>query len=140
MEAANDFDFFSEYAMNDDAVNDGLLVEFRPGIKFRIAMINNRNFKMEAAKAYSKLDKKLDDMEDKEAADTMRNIAIEVLSRATLLGWEGPVKYKGKLLEYSQENAVKLLELETFRDWVESVASDRKRYKFVQLEAEAEKK
>lgn len=134
------FDFFSEMALNDDTVNNGRWVEFRPGIEFKIAMISNRAFKLAAAKAYTALGKDIDDMEADEAADTMRDIAIEVLAKATLLDWRGPVQYKGKALKYSEANALKLLALEEFREWVERQSAERDAYKVQDLGDDAEKK
>ncbi len=140
MTEAAAFDFFNELALDDDAVNNGRWVEYRPGIEFKVAMLSNRAFKLAAAKAYTALGKNLDDMSEEEAADAMREISIEVFSRATLLDWRGPVKYKGKNLKYSQANAVKLLQLEEFREWVERASADRSAYRFQEVGEDAEKK
>lgn len=72
--------------------------------------------------------------EDDNAFNRMKEINIRVLAKHVLLDWKGSVKIQGEAIEYSVENAQRLLALEGFRKWVEDRAADEDNFKAVQDE------
>ena len=59
------------------------------------------------------------------------------MAKSVLLGWRGNLQFQGKPLEYTEENARKLLKLEGFRSLVSDLAADEAAFKEVQEAEEA---
>lgn len=136
-------DIFAEFAISETKAQDGVWVPYKDGIEFLIAKSGNKKFRRMAAALMSKnkrvLDQKDGDGVATEAAEAKLNeVMIEILSKTVLLGWKGNLQFQGKPLEYSEENARKLLKLEGFRNLISDMAADEAAFKEVQ-EAEEEK-
>ena len=67
-----------------------------------------------------------------------REVLIEVCAKTILLGWRGPLTYGGVPLEYSYENAKKVLALRGFREEVVILAMEDEAYR-LKIEAEEAK-
>lgn len=132
-QAANDFDFFYDLATDEVASKEGKLFKFRNGAEFRIANANGREFRLACARAWRDLmaeqkSKGLSDelktyseeQQSEFAKQVMRTAAAEVV----LLGWEGEIPFKGEKLAYSTENAARLLTVDVFSQWVDSISTD----------------
>lgn len=135
-------DFFSEFAVNDQKVADGVWIPYRGDVKLLIASSANKAYLRLVRAEFGKHRRLLDAKDGngnqtEEAEEKMKEITINAMSKAILLGWEGNVMYQGEVLEYSQENAKKLLQMKGFRDYVAELAADEQRYKAVQEEEEA---
>jgi hypothetical protein len=124
-------DIFSIYATNDDAEQQGRYQE-NGDAQFLIARNGNDRYSRMLTNLYEihkfTLDNKSDEESRKAAKDRSDKIMVEVMSKSILLGWTGNVKFRGEQLPYSVENAVKLLQVKDFRNWVNAKADDFKNY------------
>ena len=133
--AANDdgLDIFSEFSVDDS----GIWVPFKNDVEFLIARANNPKYRRRLSYLYEKNKRLLDGKGD--AAEAKSNeIMATVMGETVLLGWKGKVSIKGEVLEYSKANAIRLLEVPLFREWVTSQANDQYAYKTVKDEEDAE--
>lgn len=129
-------DIFSDFALNPDDEKDGIWVNYRGNVEFKIAYAKNRKFK-DRASYYYKKNAKILDSGGSVARDKLDEVTIQVMSEAILLDWRGDLKYRGEVLQYSPANARVLLSQEGFRDWVSKQSDDMSVYKAVK-EAEDE--
>lgn len=128
-------DIFAQYATNEIAENEGTWVEHGDA-KFLVARAGNRQYVKMLSNLVDKNQKLLDKKD--EAADNLSDkIMVDVLASTILMGWEN-VGFKGEQLEYSAENARKLLSIKDFRQEVLKWANDINNFK-AQEEAEAVK-
>ena len=133
--AANDdgLDIFSEFSVDDD----GVWVPYKGDVEFLIARANNPKYRRRLSYFYEKNKRLLDGKGD--AAEAKSNeIMATVMGETILLGWKGKVSIKGEVLAYSKANAIRLLEVPLFREWVTSQANDQHAYKTVKDEEDAE--
>ena len=133
--AANDdgLDIFAEFDVQDD----GVFVPFKNDVEFLIARANNPKYRRRLSYFYEKNKRLLDGKGD--AAEAKSNeIMATVMGETILLGWRGKVSIKGEVLAYSKANAIRLLEVPLFREWVTSQANDQYAYKTVKDEEDAE--
>lgn len=135
-------DIFSEFAISETKSQEGVWMPYKDGVEFLIAKSGNKKFRRLAASLMNKnkriLDQKDGDGVSTEAAEAKLNeIMVEIMAKTVLLGWRGNLKYLGELLEYSEENARKLLKLEDFRGMVSDLAADVSAFKEVQEAEEA---
>jgi len=99
-----------------------------PETKFLIASIRNEHYtariQRETRKRITRLNRFLDDVK------AQRTLRIESLARFVLLDWQGSVMIEsgGASVPYTYENAVKALEIDAFRDWVEARAVDEEQF------------
>jgi hypothetical protein len=134
-------DFYREYATDPKAEIEGRDIPWGGGITLTIARTHNPKYTSLLASLYEKhkeaLDRRSTD-EERAAAETLSNkIMAEVMAKSVLVGWSGPVAYKGENLEYSAANAQKLLELKDFQAEVAKRASDFRNFRFEIEEADA---
>ena len=133
--AANDdgLDIFAEFDVQDD----GVFVPFKNDVEFLIARANNPKYRRRLSYFYEKNKRLLDGKGD--AAEAKSNeIMATVMGETILLGWKGKVSIKGEVLAYNKANAIRLLEVPLFREWVTSQANDQHAYKTVKDEEDAE--
>lgn len=128
-------DIFKAYAVDENKELNGKWMPLGDA-KLLVARAGNRKYvKMLGTEV--ELHQKALDVKD-EAADALSDrIMVKVLANTILLGWEN-IKYDGAELEYSLENAVKLLSLKEFRREVMKMADDFNAFKLAQQE-ESEK-
>ena len=126
-------DFYNEYAISEARSLDGVWVPFQDGIEFLIARATNERA-MGAMRRELKRHERVLKAEDDNAFNRMKEINIRVLAKHVLLDWKGSVKIQGEAIEYSVENAQRLLAFEGFRKWVEDRAADEDNFKAVQDE------
>jgi hypothetical protein len=124
-------DIFDLFATSDILEESGKEFKMGSGDKacyFRIARVGNTRYQRNLAQEYEAnretLDMKGSDEAISAAEDCVKGIMLRVTSRAVLLGWRGPVVYKGKPIEYSFENAELLLQHKDFYDWVTNRAKN----------------
>ena len=133
--AANDdgLDIFAEFSVDDS----GIWVPFKSDVEFLIARANNPKYRRRLSYLYEKNKRLLDGKGD--AAEAKSNeIMATVMGETVLLGWKGKVSIKGEVLAYNKANAIRLLEVPLFREWVTSQANDQHAYKTVKDEEDAE--
>ena len=124
-------DIFAQFATNEAAENDGVFVPFGEA-QFLVAREGNRKYVKLLTAAVEK-NQKLLDAKDDAASDLSDKIMIDVMAKSILLGWEGKVGYKGKLLPYSEANAKMLLAIKDFRREVSKMAADIGNFKVEQV-------
>lgn len=128
-------DIFNDFAVNENAAVDGVWVPYRGDIEFLIAKAGNKNFRKQAQVVFKRHGRLLD--QGGEAAEAKgKELLVDLMAKTVLLGWKGTVKFQGAALEYSVDNAKKLLAQDGFRDWVDTQAKDEANYKAVQDEAD----
>ena len=135
-------DIFADFAINDTKSKDGVWVPYRGDVEFLLARSGNKNFRKQA-QALMGRNRRVLDMKDgngnstDEAEAKLTEIMIEIMAKTVLLGWKGNLQFQGNPLEYSVDNAKKLLKIDSFRDMISGMASDEQRYKEVQEVEEA---
>lgn len=134
-------DIFAQYATNPALEQDGKEFDFGGGIKLKIARAHNPKYTRILNKLYEAHKHTLDLKDTPEqiaaAAECSHKIMAEVMSKSILLGWTGPVEYKGQPLPYSVENAKKLLLLKDFQEEVARRAANFHNFRFEVEEADA---
>lgn len=134
-------DFFTAYAIDPKLEQEGKEFDFGGGVKMLIARANNDKYnrmltqQFEAHKHTLELN---DTPEQRKAAEERSNLIMaDVMAHSVLLGWTGPVKFKGEDLPYSVANAKKLLELKEFQRQVAKHAEDYRNFRFKVEEEDA---
>jgi len=126
-------DLFNDFATNDQKVTGGVWCPYAGDVEFLIAKHLNKNFSKVVQPLYKRNQRLIES--NTEAGDAkVREITIEAMAKTVLLGWKGPVVFQGQSLDYSVENAKKLLALEGFYKWVEAQSKEEALYKQVQDE------
>ena len=126
--AANDdgLDIFAEFAVQDD----GVWVPYKGDVEFLIARANNPKYRRRLGYYYDK-NKRLLDGKGEAAEAKSNEIMATVMGETVLLDWKGTVKIKGEVLPYTKANAIRLLEVPLFREWVTKQSGDEHAYKVV---------
>lgn len=127
-------DVFKLYATDEAKEKTGVWKGLGGKSKILIARSGNRDY----ARLFSKLvEQSTDALSTKDdAADAEADkIVIEVIAKTILLGWEG-MEYDGAPIEYSFENAKKLLALKDFRKLVMKHADDIENFLLAKEEAQ----
>lgn len=118
-------DLLSLYATDVEKENQGVWTDdLGGGLRLKVARLRNPNFKQ----LYAKLTKPYERQIRARTLDevTENRILNQCLSKTVLLDWEN-LTLAGQILEYSTENALKVLNdprLQDFRDLVVDLASD----------------
>lgn len=128
-------DIFEKFATDETAEVNGAIVEFG-GTKFTIARAGNPKYTKLLSQLVDKHRAALD-LKDESADALSDRILIEVLATTILLGWD-KLNYQKKPMEYSIENASKLLAHKDFRREVSRMSEDLDNFR-AKFEAEQEK-
>lgn len=124
------FDIFDQYATDENAEVSGAWFPLGPkdqdGRQPRLLIGRSGNSEFNKMFA-SEVDKHQAEMAVN-AEGVGLQIAIEVLAKTILLGWEN-ITYKRKPIEYSHANAKMLLAHRDFREQVERFAREREAFK-----------
>lgn len=135
------YDIFTQFAVNPKLEQEGKEFDFGGGVKMLIARSSNPTYQKMLNKLYEthKHTLELKDTAEQLAAakDRSNQIMAEVMAHTVLLGWTGPVAFKGEKLEYSVANAKKLLLVEEFQKEVARRADDFRNFRFEVEEADA---
>lgn len=107
---------------------EGVWVDFLgTGIELKIARHNNRRAENARAAALYEFYRQLKDSKDSEdMEEKLRQVQAQVLSEHILVDWKG-IALDGEPLEYSEENAMKLLGDPDFEDFYQFVVSESSR-------------
>lgn len=126
-------DFHATYATDPKAELEGREVDWGGGIKLLIARAHNPKYTRMLAQQYEAHKHTLDQKETDEQLATAEarsnKIMAYVMARSILLGWTGPVKFKGQDLPYSVANAEMLLEIKDFQAEVAKKAADFRNFR-----------
>lgn len=129
-------DIFDEFATDEKLEIEGAWIDYDDKTQFLIAREYNDHFQRVFSETQEKHARELKAKTDA-AKKLSGRLMIEIMAKTILLGWKGPVKVRGVAIEYSFENAVKLLEFKGFRGWVASQAGNEGNYKAQAEEADA---
>ena len=127
-------DLFSQFATDENLENNGSWQDIGDGTRLLVARGGNRRY----VKLLTKLveqNKRVLDLNDEAADAKSDDIMSQVLAETILLGWEN-VKYKGKDLPYSLENAKLVMGMKDFRKLVAKLADSEDAYKFAEEQAQ----
>ena len=130
-------DLFAAFASDEKAEVDGVYTTLDGcgDTEFLIAAWGNKQFNRVFSELHKK-NKKTLDRKDEVADAKAEEIFIAAMAKTLLVGWKGTVAFKGSNLEYTEENARKLLALKHFRVLVEQVSRDDAQYKAIKDEEE----
>lgn len=107
------FDVFAKCATDPVLEVQGTWREIGDGSEILVARANNRNYSKLLNKLYTEHQEVLD--RDDDAADAKSDeIMVQVFAETILLGWK-KLGYQGSVIDYSVENAKKLLRHADFR-------------------------
>lgn len=128
-------DLFSQFATDETAEEIGVetLLPGAGSTMFKIARAFNPTYRRLLKKLY-KPHEALIKTGSKEGEAKAIEVEIELMSRSVLVGWNGTVRVQGVDLEYSVNNAKKLLALKEFRAVVDKFSNDPDNYKMVKTE------
>lgn len=127
-------DIFAQYATDETLENNGTWFELGAGAEVLVARAGNRKYGKLLTKEVERARKVLD-LADDVAEAKSDEIMVDVLANTILLGWKG-LQYKGEAIEYSVENAKKLLAHKDFRKAVAQFADDVEAYKIKEEQAQ----
>ncbi len=136
-------DFHALYATDPVLEEQGKVFdkEFGEGITMTLARTNNTTYTRIVTQLYEAhkftLDQKDTEAQRKAGDHRSDEIMVETLAKSVLLGWTGPVMYKGEPLPYSVANAMTLLRMKDFRKKVEQLAGKMENYRLVQEQDDA---
>ena len=134
-------DIYRVFATDPALEQEGKWFDFGGGVRFKIARAHNPTYTRILNKLYEAfkhvLDLKDTPEQQREAADRSHKIMAEVMAKSVLLGWEGPVAFKGEMLTYSVTNAEKLLLVKDFQEWVAKRSADYQNYRHEVEQADA---
>jgi hypothetical protein len=120
-------DMFEEFATDAALETNGAWVAYKGPTEYLIARSNNDEYTDGLNKSLEENREKLEKGDDAAKA-LSKNLYIDLMQRTLLKGWKN-VKYKGKVLEYSPENARLILQHDDFRAWVKRQADNREYFK-----------
>jgi hypothetical protein len=127
-------DIFSQYATDPKSEQKGKPFDFGGGVTLIIARAHNAKYSRMLSNLYDAhkhtLDQKDTEEQLAEAKRRSNLIMAEVMAHSVLLGWTGPLAYKGEVLPYSVANAKMILEHEEFQREVAVRAGDFKNFRF----------
>lgn len=125
-------DLFSAFAVDSAQEQDGALTQLPNAgdTQFRIAREGNKNYSKLLQKLV-KMNRATLDAKGPLAEAKSDEILVDVLAKTILIGWEGEVNYKGKMLAYSVDNAKTLLQHKDFRAVVINASSSMENFKVV---------
>ena len=133
-------DIFAQYATDPKAELEGREVPWGGGVTLLIARAHNPKYTRILSQLYEAHKHTLDQKETPEQLATAEarsnKIMAETMAKSILLGWTGPLAFKGKLLEYSIANAQMLLEIKDFQAEVAKKAGDFRNFRFEAEEAD----
>ena len=116
-------DIFYAFSTDNEAAEAGRDFPLGNGVTLKIAKLANAAF---IAKRRELIE---------EAGDLTDEASNQLLTRCmahtTLVGWSGPLAFKGRPLAYSPENAEILLGVEEFRDLVLEIAGDADNFRVI---------
>lgn len=111
---------------------EGVWVTLDEKSAIKVARIGNKKFQ-KLSKAFAKNNKIVAQYVDSIPEDAM----IRIVAKSILIDWKG-IKLKGKKLEYSVENAIKVLKYKDFLDLVIKVANDKEAFRQQEIEEDKE--
>lgn len=109
-------DIFKKFATDADREINGTWVELEDS-KFKIARVGNRLHTRIMTALYKEHRVALESKDEAAAAATDEKLNVEAIAKGILLDWE-TVEYQGEKLDYTTENAIKLLAHVDFRSFV----------------------
>ena len=132
-------DIFNEFATNATTETDGVWVEYSSDVSFLIARAGNKKFGRSFMKLYT-ANRRILEVKGPTAEAKAEEINLKTMSENILLGWKGPLAYKGDLIgDYTPEKAAKLRAHKDFARWVTEQSEDMSKFKLVQDEEDAGK-
>lgn len=127
--------FKKMFTMDPQLAADGVDIDFGEGVGVTVRPFNNKEavaYRDRLMQPYSRL--------RKVPEDVTTDITNKVIARHVLIGWKGVTDLEGNPLEYSFENALKVLstpEFAPFRDDVVLAAATRETFQREQDEEAA---
>lgn len=129
------FDVMKNFGSNKEAEENGKEVQIGEGAFITIARSGNSKYNAMLAKAYE-ASKYVLAQKNKDSESRAETIMIDVMAKTVLLGWRG-IELDGETLDYSVENAKRLLEIKDFRNMVSKQADDFSNFKLAAEEETA---
>lgn len=119
-------DIFKSFATDNAKEQEGVWEDLGGEARILVARSNNRKY-LKLMEAKLKAHKHTLDAGGEAAEKVAEEALVDAMSKAVLLSWEN-LAWQGEKLDYSEENAKKLLALKDFRLMVMRLADDRERF------------
>lgn len=119
-------DIFKQFATDEAAETSGTWKEIGPGSSIKVARAGNDDYNDAIAKEVAEHRLALE-IGGKESKALNNAILARVMAKTILKGWVA-LSYQGERIEYSFDNAVKLLGHKEFREVVSGISSDFRNY------------
>ena len=130
-------DIFAEFATDESLENNGTWRDFRGGVRLLIGRLGNEAYSKAITREVEK-NRLVLDLGGEGARKLDFDLMGIALAEGVLLGWDGPMAFKKQPMEYSRENAIKLLSVKDFRAVVVAMAQELQSYRFKEEQAQGE--
>lgn len=121
-------DIFAKYATDESLENNGAYRDIGGGVRLLVARAGNKRYAKRLTALYE-ANRQVLDLQDDVAEAKSDEIMVQVMAETVLLGWDGPLAFKGEILPYSVENAKLLLAVKDFRRMVADMSNEMEAYK-----------
>lgn len=128
-------DIFKSFATDEVAETEGRWFPISKTAKVLVARAGNPNYLKALRQRMRESQVDVDDTSE-ENEKFVTSLIVETLAETVLLGWKGDIQFKGKPLEYSKANAIKLLEFKDFRKKITEIADKSESFRLKEDEAQ----
>lgn len=129
-------DIFDAYATDEGKETEGVWINIGGDTELKIARAENEKHLRRGLALLEEHQEQLDNLPEDEKNALDRRITRQLAAETILVDWKN-LKYKGKKLPYSQENAEMLLQHSDFRKMVMKHAHNMQNYRIKADEADA---
>ena len=127
-------DIYELFATDAKLETSGRWVSLGKDAKVLVARASNDRFTSRMKHLLKKHGVDLQDS-SKENLDLLEKLVQDATAEAILLGWEN-LSFQGQALEYSKENALKLLAIKDFRNKISKLSDEMSGYLVAEQEAQ----
>ena len=131
----SNFNLYKTFHTSEKHEKEGINIQMAPGVFFKVTRIGGKNKKYQ--EYFGNLTRPYKRMIDSNSLpnELARELLIKAFVEACLLSWTGVTDAKGKLLEYTKENATKLFtDLPDLFDLLNAEASSASNFKDDEIE------
>ncbi len=129
----------SDFKTDVTASEDGVWIDIDSDASVKVARANNKKFRKRLQQLTAPYKRLIE--QDKISDDKLDELLVIALAECVLLDWRG-LSVNGENIEYSRENAIKILSdpaYVDFRDYIVSLSQDADVFREKEIEAITEK-
>ena len=124
-------DLFKRYATDETKELEGIKHFIGPGDEdyIKIARMGNDVFNAEFARLTTEMREQLESKDVEVQKEAQKELMVQTMARSIVTGWGKTMTYQGEPLEFSVENAIKVLRHKEFREDVFRIAQNVENYR-----------